>query len=698
MAKTAVSFGRRLERRFVEKCEVDLMRESDGPKQGFRTGVTNDLSEWGLSVSLQPINWNPGDEILVTVHLPFPSQRITIRSIIQWRRSEDDLDWVGLRFVESFGNRIVFEDFLSRSKMVTKEVLDRRVEVGKNDKVGAPYQSTTDRRIAKPASPPPLPTSTVEKSDHWISPLAKVKPESPLREFSLLVGGKLVKTDNYEFYPYTEKMILDWKGTRSRISQLKKGIQPVDWADYVYAKYYVASPETNQLAINSAHDASLEFQNFPLAKRHKIMVNIYDLLLENKAQLIDLMVIEGHPVSLAEWEYEGMLAAFNPETLSFYKGELLREMGVKGEDDIFIVRRPDGVVCLVPPRNAPCSIPIIAAFALLAGNSMIVKPPLRSPVSCSFLWQEIVYKAARMAGAPAGVINTVIGNSETIMKEWLESPKINDIFFFGESKQGLEIGLEAFRRGKKPILELAGNDFMLVWKDAPLDQAVESIVEGLRGSLQICMAPKKALVHPAIFEEFCNRMVKAVQAKARVGLPSDPKTYLTPVGRIRECEMTLQQSLEKGARLLVGGTRVNHLGQSASDGMFFEATVIALRTTTPLSFECIAEENFFPLLPLVSLPSEGSVTDQQVFEWMLSVVSANQYALRTSVWVQSKQWLSLFAQNISNCGLLRINAPHTGFSTYLSVNGGARRSGGPFGEMNYPWLKTSRLQGVSIRW
>ena len=528
--------------------------------------------------------------------------------------------------------------------------------------------------------------------------IKEVKQARSILEIPLLVDGEEIRTENVEYFPYVEKVITDWKTTRSIISQLKKGHFPAGYEQFVFAKYFVGRPDTNQRAMKAAREASLEFGQTSLSKRHQIMMDIYDALLAQKQILIDLMVVEGHPVTLASWEYEGMKAAFNPETLGFYKNEMLKEMGTKGSDDIFILRRPDGVVCLSPPKNAPCSIPIIAAFSLLSGNAMVVKPPLRSPIACAYLWQNIIYPAARANGAPAGIINTVIGHSETIMREWLDSPLTNDIFFFGDSKMGLEIGTEAFRCGKKPILELSGNDFMLVWEDAPLDQVVDSLVEGLRGSLQICMAPKKVFVHPAIYDDFLQRVVDAVKKRVRPGLPSDPNTYLTPVTRLRECNLALEKALSKGARLMTGGRRLNHLNQQTENGIFYEATVIAVQDDDPLSYECVSDENFFPLLPVVGPAASLGRLERDVFDWMVNIVNRNDYSLRVSVWTKSRPLITRFAQAISNCGLLRINAPHTGFSTYLASNGGGRRRGGPFGEMNYPWLKTSHLQGVSIRW
>ncbi len=691
--------GRRNSLRYKEEITVELLREKDGPCARSLSATVIDVSEMGLAVSLPKTPWNIGDDILVSLHLAFPYQSISARGNVRWRKTDGLKNILGLSLTESFKNGVVLRDYFQRELVQSKILRDRREKADGPTKNQMDQERRKQRQLSMPKKGRPtefLNTGADNICESIVTNHQEV--DKRFLEIPLLVDGEEIRTDNIEYFPYVEKVITDLKTTRSMISELKKGFTPDRCNNYIFGKYYIGHTDTNFRALKAAREASLEFGETPLSKRHQIMLDIHEALVANRQLLIDLMVVEGHPVSLASWEYEGMKAAFNPDTLSFYKNEMLKEMGSRGVDDIYILRRPDGVVCLSPPKNAPCSIPIIAAFSLLSGNAMVVKPPLRSPIACSYLWQKIIYPAARANGAPAGVINTVIGHSETIMREWLDSPLTDDIFFFGDSKMGLEIGTEAFRCGKKPILELSGNDFMLVWEDAPLDQVVDSLVDGLRGSLQICMAPKKVFVHPAIYEEFLGRVVDAVKVRVKAGLPSDPNTFLTPVTRLRECSLALESAISKGARLMTGGRRINHLNQPTDNGIFFEATVIAVQDDNPLRFECISDENYFPLLPVVTPTSSSGRSEREIFDWMVDITNRNEYSLRISVWTKSRRLITQFAQAISNCGLLRINAPHTGFSTYLGSNGGGRRSGGPFGEMNYPWLKTSHLQGVNIRW
>ena len=143
---------------------------------------------------------------------------------------------------------------------------------------------------------------------------------------------------------------------------------------------------------------------------------------------------------------------------------------------------------------------------------------------------------------------------------------------------------------------------------------------------------------------------------------------------------------------------MNYRGEPDPRGQFIEATLVGIRDLNPLQYLCVRTENFFPLMPLISLPEDHTLSSDQIFRWMISLLTGNDFGLRTSVWTKSNIMASRFAEQVSNSGILRINSPHLAFSPFLAPNGGPGKSGGPFGEMNFPWLKSSHLQGVSVRW
>jgi len=188
----------------------------------------------------------------------------------------------------------------------------------------------------------------------------------------------------------------------------------------------------------------------------------------------------------------------------------------------------------------------------------------------------------------------------------------------------------------------------------------------------------------------------------KVGLPTDPEVVLTPVGRIGDFYEFLEDAQGKGGKLLCGGSRVNHLGIPDKNGRFITPAVISVEDVSDsVNMKCIKEENFFPLMPLVKVSAnkwsgQNRINDSIIFKSMVEVANKNMYGLRTSVWASSEFYIQKFSEHIQNSGLLRINSPHIGFSPLLATHGGTGKTGGPYGELNYIWEKTTHLQGVSL--
>ncbi len=511
-----------------------------------------------------------------------------------------------------------------------------------------------------------------------------------METYTLLIEGKDIDTKNYNYFPYSDKMITDFKTTRNIISELKGGKIPLNTNEYIYARYCKGDENLNRIALKSAYLAAKQFQKFPLGVRRRIFLKMYELLLKNKEEFIKLLIIEGHPRKLAEWEFEGMKIGSSPKTINFYVSQIREEIGKDRNEILYYARKPDGVVCISPPGNAAASNSYNAILVFLVGNALVIKPPMRMPISTIFLWKNIVYKALQYYNAPPGVLNIVLGNSQKIMNEWISSPYVNDIIFFGDSTKGLEIGVKIFNAGKKPILELSGNDLFCVWKDADIDRSTTSLLDAFLGSTQICMVPKIALIHEEIYNRFINKFIGKVK-KIKVGLPSDPETILSPVTKIKDFFEFLEDAVKKGGEILYGGRRINHLGQIDNNGLYLQPTLVRINDGDMLfNMRFLKEEIFFPLLPLIKL----SGNDKEIFSKMINIIDSHQYGLRVSLWANSPKYLRKFGKEVNNCGLFRINTRHVGFSYYLSTHGGTKKTGGPFGEMNYFWSKTSHLQGI----
>lgn len=509
-----------------------------------------------------------------------------------------------------------------------------------------------------------------------------------MRDYGLYIGGEDRETGNWIYSIRASALIRDPIGSLNLKRSLELGEGEV--TEDVFGRCAFGSDADNEDALRAAKRASREFARWPLEARHRIVLDIHHELERRAAEFVELLVAEGHPRRLAQWEVSGMLRGADPPTLEWYVKQLRQDFDVDGKR-LNLVRKPDGVVCVNPPQNAAGSNSALGGLALLAGNAVVVKAPRSTPLSVMCFYRDIIAPILERHGAPPGTLNIITGDTRRIIKQWLKSELVDDILFFGDSVTGLQIGQECIQQGKKPILELAGNDGFVVWKDADVDAAAKALTECFFGSSQICMVPKYCVAHPEIAEELIDRM-KTQAAGVRPGFPEDEDTLLSPVLKTDKFYDFLAEAKEAGCAILTGGRRVGVDGEPSEMGLFFEPTLIrvdGLRDSRRLS--CVREETFFPMLPIV-VPETAD--DETLLEETLDFLNANEYGLRNSVWTRDDRVAERFAAGVINGGLLKINDSHIGFVSYLSTHGGTGKTGGPVGELNYVALRTTHLQGI----
>jgi acyl-CoA reductase-like NAD-dependent aldehyde dehydrogenase len=267
-----------------------------------------------------------------------------------------------------------------------------------------------------------------------------------------------------------------------------------------------------------------------------------------------------------------------------------------------------------------------------------VKPPSSLPISTIYLWKNIIEQALKKNGAPIGTTNIITGPTLKLINQWIKNPLVDDIIYFGSSDRGLNIGSKIFSAGKKPILELSGKDIVIIWEDADIEQATDSLLDCFLGSTQICMVPKMALIHEEIYSKFRSVFIEKVK-KLRVGLPSDPETCLSPVSQVPQVYSFLEDALQKGANILCGGRRLNYKNDVDSEGIYIEPTVIELEENSNIfDVRCVKEEIFFPLLPLIKIgaaSSQKTTKNKSILNKMIDIANKNEFGLRISIWCKS---------------------------------------------------------------
>ncbi|MFC9429535.1 aldehyde dehydrogenase family protein [Streptomyces sp. NPDC056987] len=518
-------------------------------------------------------------------------------------------------------------------------------------------------------------------------------PESTLRSYKLYIAGKDVDSEEWVYTVESRSLLEDVFTSVGLKRELERNPDSeLSGHPYVAGRCAVAGDTAVAMASEAAAAAAPGWAAVPLDRRMRLGSMFREELIRQQDTFTDMLVAEGHPISLARWELSCLLQIYSDESLGWYREQMHTEIA-HGNRRLIVRRQPDGVVAFHPPQNAPAPSAALAVLAVIAGNAVIVRAPRSIALSTMWLLRDVVGPLLEEIGAPLGVLNAICANPGRTLNQWLKDPLIDDIFYIGGSTEGLRFQQECVARGKKPILELAGNDGIVVWRDADIPRAAEAICEAFYGSGQICMVPNYVLAHPEIAERLIAE-VAACAAAVRPGYPEDPDVLLSPVRRSERFFELLRQSYEQGSRLVTGGSRTEVDGTPSDTGVFLQPTVLRIDGLADArKHDVVRQETFFPLLPIVVLDPAG---DEDLLDSLIDFVNANEYGLRNSLWAESDEVISSFVQRIGNGGLLKINDSHIGFLPYLPSHGGTGLTGGAFGEANYPMLKTSHLQGVSV--
>ena len=340
----------------------------------------------------------------------------------------------------------------------------------------------------------------------------------------------------------------------------------------------------------------------------------------------------------------------------------------------FCRRTPLGVVGVITPFNFPLYLSTRAvAPALAVGNSVVLKPDLRTPVVGGF----ILAKLFEAAGLPTGVLAVLPGGAEA-GEAMCSDPNIAMIQFTGSTATGRRVGELAGRNLKKMSLELGGKNSLIVLDDADLALATSNAAWGAylhQG--QICMATGRVLVQNNIANAFAELM--ATKAKRLpVGDPSKAQVALGPLisePQRDRAHAIVQDSIKSGAKLLAGGTY---------DKLFYEPTVL---TNVRPGMRAFEEEMFAPVVAITEF-----ATDDEAVE----LANNTEYGLSAAVMSRSVD-RALAIGNRLRTGLLHINDQTVG-DDVVNPFGGRGQSGNGTnigGPAN--WEEFTQWQWVTIK-
>ncbi|MBV6303928.1 aldehyde dehydrogenase [Candidimonas humi] len=284
------------------------------------------------------------------------------------------------------------------------------------------------------------------------------------------------------------------------------------------------------------------------------------------------------------------------------------------------VYEPYGVVAAITPWNSPLTMEAQkVAPALAAGNAVILKPSEVTPSAALLLG-----RLALEAGLPPGILNVLTGNGQVTGKALVEHDGVRMVSFTGGTASGRLIGATAAQRLIPAALELGGKSPHIVFDDADLEAAVESIVDGIfEGSGQSCVAGSRLFVQRSIYGKLMDMLVKRAGA-IRVGQPAAEDSQMGPIasfGHRERIEKFVKTALDEGGRALLGGKRPD--GQEFEHGAFYLPTII---DGLDNSATAVREEIFGPVL--CALPFDDE-------EDLIAQANDTVYGLASGLWTSN---------------------------------------------------------------
>ncbi len=348
-------------------------------------------------------------------------------------------------------------------------------------------------------------------------------------------------------------------------------------------------------AIDAADAAWPVWREKTAAERGSILRRWYELIMQNQEDLARLMTLEqGKPITEARGEIgygASFIEWFAEEGRRIY-GETIPQH--QADKRIVVIKQPIGVCAAITPWNFPNSmITRKAGAALAAGCTMVLKPAGDTPFSALALCE-----LGERAGIPPGVFNVITGSAREIGAEMTANTTVRKLSFTGSTEVGRVLMRQCADTIKKLSLELGGNAPFIVFDDADLDAAVEGAMQSkYRNAGQTCVCANRLLVQDSVYDQFAEKLTAAV-SELRVGDGMGEEITQGPLineAAVEKVEEHIKDAVEKGARLLAGGSR-HELGRG-----FFQPTILADLSTEMLIAH---EETFGPVAPLFSFHSE----------------------------------------------------------------------------------------------
>jgi len=470
------------------------------------------------------------------------------------------------------------------------------------------------------------------------------------------------------------------KWSQTTTGGVNKSVNPT--TGEVIASVNEASLEDYEKVVQSAVEGFKEWRQVPAPVRGQVVREMGNALREKKDFLGSLVSLEmGKIKQEGDGEVQEMI-----DIADFAVGQSRMLYGKTMHSErrahrMYEQWHPLGPVGIITAFNFPVAVWAWNAFiAAIAGDTVIWKPSSSVPLTAIAV-QNICNQVMENHGY-SGIFNLVIGPGSTIGEALINDRRVPLISFTGSTRMGRHIGEVVARRFGKTILELGGNNGIIVDETANLDLAIPAITFGAVGTAgQRCTTTRRVIVHESRMEELVEGLINAY-GQVHIGDPLDNNTLMGPLinqAAVELYQKALDELLQQGGEILYGGHVLER------DGFLLEPTIVRAQN----DWEIVQQETFAPILYIIRYREL-----EEAIQLHNSVPQGLSSALFTTNLQNAETFLSCLG---SDCGIANINIGTSG-AEIGGAFGGEKETGGGRESGSDAWKAYMRRQTNTINW
>ena len=458
---------------------------------------------------------------------------------------------------------------------------------------------------------------------------------------------------------------------------------PVDGELIASVQY---SNEVNyNFVVEKAENAYIEWRKVPAPKRGEIIRQIGNALRENKNELGKLVSYEmGKALQEGLGEVQEMI-----DICDFAVGLSRQLHGLTMHSErpnhrMYEQWHPIGIVGIISAFNFPVAVwAWNAMLATICGNVCIWKPSEKAPLS-AIACQNIIQEVLKQNNLPEGIFNLVLGDVNT-GKLLSEDERVALVSATGSVRMGKEVAKSVSSRLGKVLLELGGNNAIIITPDADMEMALRAITFGAVGTCgQRCTSTRRLIIHESVYENLKNKLLK-IYSTLTIGNPLNEKNLVGPlIDKIAVSSFinAIENAKSEGCNLLIGGEVLK--GEGYETGTYVKPALIEAEN----HFKIVQEETFAPILYLLkySGPIENAIFIQNnVRQGLSSSIFSNNIR-------ETEKFLSFAG---SDCGIANVNIGTSG-AEIGGAFGGEKETGGGRESGSDAWKAYMRRQTNTI--